>query len=135
MISYQKSDVIPILISQDVRCFFVLASFQIFSLSLVICSLNDMSTCSFFGIYPAWYSLRFPDLWFGRAVINFGKFSAIIPSGISSIPSSFSFWYSHHIGCSIFCNCPTVLGYSVWGFFSPHCFFGMFLHSTLGSFY
>lgn len=40
------------------------------------------------GIYPAWYSLNFLNLWFD--VINFGKLSTIISSNISSIHVSLS---------------------------------------------
>lgn len=47
------------------------------------------------GIYPAWCSLNFLNLWFH--VINFGKLSTIISSNISSIhvPPS-SFWHSNN---------------------------------------
>lgn len=47
------------------------------------------------GIYPAWCSLDFLNLWFD--VINFGKLSAIISSNISSIHVSLSsFWHSNN---------------------------------------
>ena len=65
------------------------------------------------------------------SVINYGKFSAIITSPISSVllsPSSLS-------GISIIfvlllCNCFIVLGYSVSGFFILFslCFFFFFLN-------
>lgn len=66
---------------------FSLASFKIFSLSLILSSLNIVCLgVIFFGIHPAWCSLSFLDLWFG-SVNNFGKFSVITTTNISSFLS------------------------------------------------
>ena len=58
-------------------------------MSLVFCSLNIICIgINFFGISPVCHSLSILDRWFG-CLINFGKFSAIITSNISSVPFFF----------------------------------------------
>lgn len=46
-----------------VRFLFSLASVKIFSLSLAFFE-YDICSCTFFGIFPAWYSVSFLVLWF-----------------------------------------------------------------------
>lgn len=72
-----------------------------------------MYRCSF-GIYPAWCSLCFQYLYLGFCY-QFGNYSFLIDSNISSVSFLFFFLLLVFLLCSsyIFCNCPAVLGYPV----------------------
>lgn len=67
----------------------------------------------FFGIYSAWCSLIFLDLWFGMCHY-FEKFSIIITSSVFSVPSLFFLLQVFPLCiCYRFSNCPIVLRYFV----------------------
>ena len=127
MISEQL-DVILIFVPLQVRffccccfhfCFFLWLLSVLFSLSFIFCSLNMPRL----GLYPLWCSLSFLHLWLVGWCLTLirGKFSFIIISNIASVPLSLSSPSGFPITnmCYTFCNCPTVLGYSLLSSPSP----------------
>lgn len=67
----------------------------------------------FQGINPAWCSLGFLYLWLGID-INFGKFSAVLASSVSSLPTLFCLLLAFPLQiCATFGSCRVVHGYSV----------------------
>ena len=72
----------------------------------------NMPRCSYFDIYPTWYSLRFLDMWFS-VDINLGKI-VILLSNIASVTFFFLLLlFPERNVCYTFCGCPKVLEYFV----------------------
>lgn len=116
MVSGEKSDIIHILILLWVKCSFSLASFKMFSLSLIFCSLNMICRGVLVFILPPVVC----DSWICGLVyvIDFGKVSAVMTLNISSVPSSLSFLPGSSVTLRYtFCSGLIFCGYSI-SFFS-----------------